>query len=154
MSSHTPQPEQVDLPPSSPSSRFDHQLPQQHAPNHQQQFDQHTPHDLPPPPLRPLQPQPYPASPFNLPVYSPYIYPRPSHPQPQTSQQQIRPSAGSSESEHDIKRMRISRACDGCRRKKIKCDTEGEGSTCKSCRLANTVCTFKDSAKKRGPPKG
>ncbi|KAI8888422.1 hypothetical protein K501DRAFT_240329 [Backusella circina FSU 941] len=51
------------------------------------------------------------------------------------------------------KRTRISRACDVCRRKKIKCDVDGE-SPCTTCKQYNWECTFNDTAKKRGPPKG
>ncbi|KAI8980553.1 hypothetical protein BDB01DRAFT_235337 [Pilobolus umbonatus] len=84
--------------------------------------------------LRPLQPNPYLTT-------EPSIYPHSS----QTSMD---------ESRNDIRRTRISRACDACRRKKIKCDTNGPGDTCKKCKAARLQCTFNDSAKKRGPPKG
>ncbi|KAG0745903.1 hypothetical protein G6F57_007457 [Rhizopus arrhizus] len=50
------------------------------------------------------------------------------------------------------KRQRVSRACDLCRKKKIKCD--GELPVCNNCQSLNLECTYKDTTKKRGPPKG
>ncbi|KAJ1735915.1 hypothetical protein LPJ61_000288 [Coemansia biformis] len=50
------------------------------------------------------------------------------------------------------KRQRISRACDRCRRKKVKCD--GQHPTCTHCEAISASCTYFDTAKKRGPPKG
>ncbi|CAO0798098.1 unnamed protein product [Mucor circinelloides] len=51
------------------------------------------------------------------------------------------------------KRTRITRACDTCRRKKIKCDVDSR-HPCTTCRQYDWECTFHDTAKKRGPPKG
>ncbi|CDS06862.1 hypothetical protein LRAMOSA09387 [Lichtheimia ramosa] len=50
------------------------------------------------------------------------------------------------------KRQRVSRACDLCRRKKIKCD--GGTPICGNCQAFNLECSYKDMTKKRGPPKG
>ncbi|KAJ2082353.1 hypothetical protein H4R24_001658 [Coemansia sp. RSA 988] len=50
------------------------------------------------------------------------------------------------------KRQRISRACDRCRRKKVKCD--GRRPICTHCEAIGTSCTYLDTTKKRGPPKG
>ncbi|KAJ2762658.1 hypothetical protein IWQ57_005745, partial [Coemansia nantahalensis] len=50
------------------------------------------------------------------------------------------------------KRQRISRACDRCRRKKVKCN--GLQPTCTHCAAIGATCTYLDTAKKRGPPKG
>ncbi|CAM0135521.1 hypothetical protein VKS41_005167 [Umbelopsis sp. WA50703] len=50
------------------------------------------------------------------------------------------------------KRQRVSRACDLCRRKKVKCD--GLIPVCSNCQQFNYLCTYKDTTKKRGPPKG
>ncbi|KAG0227092.1 hypothetical protein BGW42_003150, partial [Actinomortierella wolfii] len=52
----------------------------------------------------------------------------------------------------DAKRRRVSRACDTCRRKKVRCD--GLQPSCTNCTTFGFQCTFNDSAKKRGPPKG
>ncbi|KAI9488059.1 fungal-specific transcription factor domain-containing protein [Zychaea mexicana] len=51
------------------------------------------------------------------------------------------------------RRTRITRACDTCRRKKIKCDVNTT-QPCTTCRQYQWNCTFNDTAKKRGPPKG
>ncbi|KAJ1983285.1 hypothetical protein H4R34_001369 [Dimargaris verticillata] len=50
------------------------------------------------------------------------------------------------------KRQRVSRACDMCRKKKVKCD--GVAPICTNCQQLHYECTYKDTAKKRGPPKG
>ncbi|KAI8334990.1 fungal-specific transcription factor domain-containing protein [Chlamydoabsidia padenii] len=48
------------------------------------------------------------------------------------------------------------RACDLCRRKKIRCDYDPllPFNQCSSCRGYQKVCVFDEMAKKRGPPKG
>ncbi|KAG1180606.1 hypothetical protein G6F70_000558 [Rhizopus microsporus] len=80
------------------------------------------------PPLRPIQPYPYPMHyPMQLPE---------------------KPD------DHPNKRKRTSRACDVCRRKKIKCELIGLADKCKYCQSAHYECTFNHTAKKRGPPKG
>ncbi|KAI7888757.1 fungal-specific transcription factor domain-containing protein [Mucor mucedo] len=54
------------------------------------------------------------------------------------------------------KRSKKDRACDLCRRKKIRCDYDSAYPhiPCASCKSYNKECTFKEAAKKRGPPKG
>lgn len=53
------------------------------------------------------------------------------------------------------KKRRIQRACDVCRRKKIRCDAaQMPGNRCSNCIAFNFDCTFVEVAKKRGPPKG
>ncbi|KAJ1814604.1 hypothetical protein LPJ56_004805, partial [Coemansia sp. RSA 2599] len=52
----------------------------------------------------------------------------------------------------DGKRQRVSRACDRCRRKKVKCD--GKQPVCTHCSAIGVKCTYLDATKKRGPPKG
>lgn len=54
------------------------------------------------------------------------------------------------------KRSKVSRACDECRRKKVKCDaqTDAGGAPCSSCRRANLECLFSRIPQKRGPSKG
>ncbi|KAH7097398.1 fungal-specific transcription factor domain-containing protein [Auriculariales sp. MPI-PUGE-AT-0066] len=54
------------------------------------------------------------------------------------------------------KKRKVQRACDVCRRKKIRCDG-GQmvaGSKCTNCVAYNFDCTYQEAAKKRGPPKG
>ncbi|KAL8671502.1 MAG: hypothetical protein Q9168_003994 [Polycauliona sp. 1 TL-2023] len=52
----------------------------------------------------------------------------------------------------DAKRRRIARACDMCRKKKIKCD--GKMPACTHCINYKTECIFTHVEKKRAPPKG
>ncbi|ORX59479.1 hypothetical protein DM01DRAFT_1332954 [Hesseltinella vesiculosa] len=54
------------------------------------------------------------------------------------------------------KRSKKERACDLCRRKKIRCDFNHiyPDNMCSSCRGYGKMCTFNEAAKKRGPPKG
>lgn len=52
----------------------------------------------------------------------------------------------------DAKRRRIARACDMCRKKKIKCD--GKQPKCSHCENYKTECIFTPVEKKRAPPKG
>lgn len=54
------------------------------------------------------------------------------------------------------KRSKVSRACDECRRKKVKCDAKSETGehACSNCRRANARCLFSRIPQKRGPSKG
>ncbi|KAH6679486.1 hypothetical protein B0J14DRAFT_649874 [Halenospora varia] len=54
------------------------------------------------------------------------------------------------------KRSKVSRACDECRRKKIRCDATGEpgDEQCSSCRRVGARCQFSRVPMKRGPSKG
>ncbi|KAG6845260.1 hypothetical protein H0H87_011995 [Tephrocybe sp. NHM501043] len=53
------------------------------------------------------------------------------------------------------KKRRIQRACDICRRKKIRCDGgQMPGNRCSNCIAYSFECTYVEAAKKRGPPKG
>ena len=55
------------------------------------------------------------------------------------------------------KGRRLQRACDACRRKKIRCSASETGDTvnpCTSCKNNKQACRFEEAAKKRGPPKG
>ncbi len=55
------------------------------------------------------------------------------------------------------KRSKVSRACDECRRKKIKCDAESSDTPdqpCSNCRRSNAQCLFSRVPQKRGPSKG
>ncbi len=53
---------------------------------------------------------------------------------------------------NEAKRRRIARACDMCRKKKIKCD--GLLPKCTHCTNYKTDCVFTQVEKKRNPPKG
>ncbi|SPO00730.1 related to transcriptional activator Mut3p [Cephalotrichum gorgonifer] len=53
---------------------------------------------------------------------------------------------------NEAKRRRIARACDMCRKKKIKCD--GKLPACTHCINYKTECIFTQVEKKRSPPKG
>ncbi|MCJ1407776.1 hypothetical protein MMC19_001847 [Ptychographa xylographoides] len=55
------------------------------------------------------------------------------------------------EDSNDPKRRRIAKACDMCRKKKIKCDGK---MPCSHCVNYKTECTFTQVEKKRNPPKG
>ncbi|OMP87101.1 putative transcriptional regulatory protein [Diplodia seriata] len=59
---------------------------------------------------------------------------------------------GGEEGQGDPKRRRIARACDMCRKKKIKCD--GKMPSCTHCTNYKTECIFTQVEKKRQPPKG
>jgi hypothetical protein len=54
------------------------------------------------------------------------------------------------------KRSKVSRACDECRRKKIRCDATGEAGDeqCSSCKRVQARCQFSRVPMKRGPSKG
>ncbi|KAI9274313.1 fungal-specific transcription factor domain-containing protein [Phascolomyces articulosus] len=54
--------------------------------------------------------------------------------------------------EDSAKRQRVSKACEQCRRKKVKCD--GAAPLCGNCVVLDIQCTYKESTRKRGPPKG
>lgn len=53
------------------------------------------------------------------------------------------------------KRSKVTRACDGCRRKKSRCDgTPGQDGPCTNCQKAGVACQFSREPMKRGPSKG
>lgn len=54
------------------------------------------------------------------------------------------------------KRSKVSRACDECRRKKIRCDATGESENeqCANCSRNQQTCQFSRVPMKRGPSKG
>ena len=57
---------------------------------------------------------------------------------------------------HKQPRTKVSRACDECRRKKIRCDAvdESGNAPCTSCARTGTKCAFSRQPMKRGPSKG
>ncbi|KAL1865089.1 hypothetical protein Plec18167_009558 [Paecilomyces lecythidis] len=62
------------------------------------------------------------------------------------------PNMQTGDESNDAKRRRIARACDMCRKKKIKCD--GKMPKCSHCINYKTECVFTQVEKKRNPPKG
>ncbi|KAJ7833497.1 fungal-specific transcription factor domain-containing protein [Mycena leptocephala] len=59
------------------------------------------------------------------------------------------------DAEGQSKKRRIQRACDICRRKKIRCDgAQMPGNRCSNCIAYSFECSYVEAAKKRGPPKG
>ncbi|KAJ6456552.1 fungal-specific transcription factor domain-containing protein [Mycena vitilis] len=48
------------------------------------------------------------------------------------------------------RRFKLSRACDRCRRRRIKCD---EGHPCQACLAASSACTFEEPGKRTHPHK-
>ncbi|KAF1938788.1 hypothetical protein EJ02DRAFT_409698 [Clathrospora elynae] len=84
---------------------------------------------------------------------------RPTH-----SPQQMAQHVMSLEGHHDQydpndlnrKRSKVSRACDECRRKKIRCDATSENGpeACSSCKRTGARCQFSRQPMKRGPSKG
>ncbi|KXH46813.1 hypothetical protein CSIM01_06878 [Colletotrichum simmondsii] len=54
------------------------------------------------------------------------------------------------------KRSKVSRACDECRRKKVKCDAQSDAgdSPCSNCKRSGIRCMFSRVPQKRGPSKG
>jgi len=54
------------------------------------------------------------------------------------------------------KRSKVSRACDECRRKKVKCDASADAPNepCTNCKKAQILCLFSRVPQKRGPSKG
>lgn len=53
-----------------------------------------------------------------------------------------------------LKKRRIQRACDICRRRKIRCDgVPIPGNRCSNCVAFRFDCTYVESSKKRAPPK-
>ncbi|KAL6924987.1 hypothetical protein FSST1_002261 [Fusarium sambucinum] len=71
---------------------------------------------------------------------------------PEIAAQMFNDSAMMLEDANDPKRRRIARACDMCRKKKIKCD--GKMPSCTHCINYKTECVFTQVEKKRAPPKG
>ncbi|KAL1980505.1 hypothetical protein VTN96DRAFT_4029 [Rasamsonia emersonii] len=61
-------------------------------------------------------------------------------------------TTGNGDEMNEAKRRRIARACDMCRKKKIKCD--GKMPKCSHCINYKTECVFTQVEKKRNPPKG
>lgn len=64
------------------------------------------------------------------------------------------PIASSNALVNSKKRTKASRACDQCRKKKIKCDYNESKSVCTNCQKSTDKCAFERVPLKRGPSKG
>lgn len=78
---------------------------------------------------------------------------------PSIAQSPIAPQpgdAGDASNGQKKARTKVSRACDECRRKKIRCDAIDidEGKPCSSCERTGIRCQFSRQPMKRGPSKG
>ncbi|KAF2468487.1 uncharacterized protein BDR25DRAFT_55263 [Lindgomyces ingoldianus] len=86
--------------------------------------------------------------------------PRPTHSPQAMAQSVMNLEEHMSYSDHDggssRKRSKVSRACDECRRKKIRCDATSENGpeACSSCKRTGARCQFSRQPMKRGPSKG
>ncbi|KAJ9139488.1 Fungal specific transcription factor domain-containing protein [Pleurostoma richardsiae] len=74
------------------------------------------------------------------------------HLPPELAAQMFGDPTGLLDDSNEAKRRRIARACDMCRKKKIKCD--GKMPACTHCINYKTECVFTQVEKKRQPPKG
>ncbi|ESK92515.1 nuclear protein [Moniliophthora roreri MCA 2997] len=69
---------------------------------------------------------------------------------PVTTSDSAEQNGSSSSSTLKERRFKLSRACDRCRRRRIKCD---EGTPCQACLAANSPCTFEEPGKRTHPHK-
>ena len=134
-----------------------------------QEVPQHIPSQQPQPlqVTRPSQP-PQQSQPQSLRQSEPLSQTQPleqSHPPPlqphgsldHLAQQYItNPHQNSQDNIPPRKRSKVSRACDECRRKKVKCDASSETGEepCSNCRRSTMRCLFSRIPQKRGPSKG
>ncbi|KAL8393671.1 hypothetical protein RB595_003418 [Gaeumannomyces hyphopodioides] len=155
--------------------------PAAHQPQHfPQQQPQHFPQQQPQQPLthqslaqqplaqQPLAQQPLQQQPRQHPLQPPRPPPQAQQPGPhddsaQQPQMQLPPhlqmAYGGAPHDNSIpprKRSKVSRACDECRRKKVKCDAISETgeAACSNCRRSQIRCDFSRIPQKRGPSKG
>lgn len=113
------------------------------------------------PNMRTIMPHPH-ADPSDQQHPSPYVQEAPStgsidqHPMPLPVGPPLPPQYSMGDGVPPRKRSKVSRACDECRRKKIKCDAQSDtGETpCSSCARSSTPCLFSRVPQKRGPSKG
>ncbi|EPY50062.1 transcription factor [Schizosaccharomyces cryophilus OY26] len=147
-----------------PSNSSTSPIPPQHAPSFSApshpSFFRHAPGV---PSLGPNDyPYPYLFDPFASQSSSSPSVPRPvnvpvSNSNPQDFQVSVRPSSVrvSSSASDEKRRKKVSRACDLCRKKKIRCDmVEGSTGACINCSKHNLQCIYTRTQLKRGPVKG
>ncbi|SCV74151.1 BQ2448_6583 [Microbotryum intermedium] len=64
-------------------------------------------------------------------------------------------SSVSTKSSKPVRTPRVRRACDACRKKKLRCDgVANMGDSCASCQQNGTLCEFSDLLSRKGHPKG
>ncbi|KAI5861342.1 hypothetical protein GGS23DRAFT_147449 [Durotheca rogersii] len=119
---------------------------QQYISNEQHAGHQHIPLPPQPPPSQPLQ-------------HPPQLQPHTAMEQfAQHAQHYASQAVASIVPDHipPRKRSKVSRACDECRRKKVKCDAVSENGEepCSNCRRSAIRCLFSRIPQKRGPSKG
>jgi len=73
-----------------------------------------------------------------------------------TSVQHAAESAAQQAAANALARSKTSRACDECRRKKIRCDGSGEMEmgACSACKRSGHACAYSRTPQKRGPNRG
>ncbi|KAM0754722.1 hypothetical protein T439DRAFT_345565 [Meredithblackwellia eburnea MCA 4105] len=72
----------------------------------------------------------------------------------QPTGQQSHKDKDSASKQSKSKEPRVGRACDACRKAKVKCLDGMPDSPCARCKSAGVPCTFEAKPTKRGPPKG
>ncbi|KAL2873276.1 Glucose-responsive transcription factor [Colletotrichum sp. CLE4] len=119
---------------------------QQHQHQHQQQ--QQHPHQPPPLPPASRSYVPEEALPESLQQHMPMSMPMDHH--------HLAQPYALGDSTPPRKRSKVSRACDECRRKKVKCDAQSDAgdSPCSNCKRSGIRCMFSRVPQKRGPSKG
>ncbi|KAJ3570156.1 hypothetical protein NPX13_g5825 [Xylaria arbuscula] len=129
-----------------------HYLSEQHHPHQRQQLHQQFAHDQHPSqthsqPLASSQPQPIQQRPL-LQAHGGLDH--------ISQQYAVHPHQPTQDNIPPRKRSKVSRACDECRRKKVKCDAASETGEepCSNCRRSSIQCMFSRIPQKRGPSKG
>ncbi|KFA65278.1 hypothetical protein S40285_02675 [Stachybotrys chlorohalonatus IBT 40285] len=110
------------------------------------------------PGLRTIMPHPEPEQ-HHTPSYvhdTPVSDPMAQHSMPVPVGPSIPPQYSVDDGIPPRKRSKVSRACDECRRKKIKCDAQSDTGEvpCGSCARSSCPCLFSRVPQKRGPSKG
>ncbi|KAI1451541.1 hypothetical protein F4805DRAFT_451072 [Annulohypoxylon moriforme] len=154
-----------------------HEQHTEHLPHDDPSMNAHDPsavhHERPLQPLQPLPPQDQQAQHHYIPNHhpqehqqlhiapqQPHMQQHPAHMQPQGTMEQLAQHyAAQASGMPDVpprKRSKVSRACDECRRKKVKCDAalESGEEPCSNCRRSAIRCLFSRIPQKRGPSKG
>ena len=124
---------------------------QLHASAHVARMDHHLNFQIPPNAMPPPPPMGHHPPPQVFNTFDPATDSL-SHLPPDYVNQMFSDSHLMFDESQDAKRRRIARACDMCRKKKIKCD--GKMPACTQCINYKTDCVFTQVEKKRSPPKG